>query len=68
MVDNGIGISKEKLEQIREHLKKEFDYSEHIGLLNINERLRLIYGDNYSMTIRSKFGMGTAIYITFPLT
>ncbi|MBZ4664904.1 sensor histidine kinase [Mahella sp.] len=67
VIDNGIGISKEKLKQIKESLKKEFDYSEHIGLLNINERLKLIYGNNYSITIRSKFGMGTAIYIKFPL-
>jgi len=67
VIDNGIGISRERLEQIKERLNGEFDFSEHIGLLNINERLKLIYGDQYHLEIRSKFGWGTAVYIAFPL-
>jgi two-component system sensor histidine kinase YesM len=67
VVDNGLGISKEKLNQIRENLKKDFDYSEQIGLMNTKERLKLIYDERYHIIIRSKLGMGTGIYITFPI-
>ncbi|SNX53420.1 sensor histidine kinase [Thermoanaerobacterium sp. RBIITD] len=66
VVDNGLGISKEKLSQIREQLKSDFDFQEHIGLMNTKERLKLLYDDKYNIIIRSKFGMGTAVYITFP--
>lgn len=67
IIDNGIGMSKEKLDQIKEQLSKDFDYSEHIGLLNTNERLKLIYADNYKMKILSKLGFGTVIKLVLPL-
>lgn len=67
VIDNGIGISREKLSQIRNQLEDDFEYSQHIGLMNTNERLKLIYGSQYNIVIRSKLGMGTAIYITIPI-
>lgn len=67
VIDNGLGMSAEKLNRLKEQMSKDYEYSEHIGLMNTAERLRLIYGDSQSILIRSKFGMGTAIYITIPI-
>lgn len=66
IIDNGIGIEKDKLMTIRKNLKDNSDNFEHIGLYNTNKRLKLSYGDEYEVKIRSKYGLGTAISITIP--
>jgi len=55
--DNGMGISAERLTQI---------YSEGIGISNVRERLRLLYGDQFLMDIQSREGDGTQIRIEIP--
>lgn len=67
VVDNGIGMSKEKLEEVQSRLSQDFDFSEHIGLLNTNERLKLIYGNNFKLKVWSKLGLGTVVKIILPV-
>jgi two-component system, LytTR family, sensor kinase len=55
--DNGIGISAERLREV---------YGGGIGISNVNERLRLLYGDQFKMDIRSQEGQGTVIHIEVP--
>jgi two-component system sensor histidine kinase YesM len=38
-----------------------------IGLSNVNERLRVIYGANFTMTLTSKPGRGTVARIELPV-
>ncbi|WP_110933926.1 sensor histidine kinase [Paenibacillus bouchesdurhonensis] len=38
-----------------------------IGVANVNDRIRLLYGDEYGVTITSRIGEGTRIRITLPL-
>ena len=69
VIDNGIGISPEKLMQITHRLSSGADdigSGRHIGLYNTHKRLRLAYGDRYGLHIRSKFGFGTAVYLRIP--
>lgn len=66
VIDNGVGMSKEKLEEVNQKLDEEFSYSEKIGLFNTHERLKLIYGSNFKMKIKSKLGIGTVVKITIP--
>lgn len=67
VIDNGLGMTKTRLKEIRERLSKDDSYSSsHIGLFNTNRRLSLIYGFNYSIKILSKQNLGTAIIIRFP--
>jgi two-component system sensor histidine kinase YesM len=67
VIDDGLGIRLETLTQIRASLEEDSVYPEHIGLFNINKRLKLTYGAEYGILIRSKYGRGTAIYISIPL-
>jgi len=67
VVDNGIGMSKEKLEEVQSRFSQDFDFSEHIGLLNTNERLKLIYGKNFKLKVWSKLGLGTVVKMEFPI-
>jgi two-component system, LytTR family, sensor kinase len=55
--DNGMGISPERLREV---------YAGGIGISNVNERLRLLYGDQFKMEIRSEEGQGTEIHIEIP--
>lgn len=64
--DNGKGMTEEKLTEIREQLKLPFeDFSKHIGMRNVNQRIKLIYGDKYGMDIRSDES-GTTVIIKIP--
>ena len=55
--DNGIGMSNERLLEV---------YGGGIGISNVHERLRLLYGDHFAMDIRSQEGAGTQIRIEIP--
>lgn len=66
--DNGIGMSKEKLQSVIAHLETPVKNSEHgIGLYNTNNRIRLFYGHEYGITIRSKENFGTCVTVSIPL-
>jgi two-component system sensor histidine kinase YesM len=67
IIDNGIGIEQGMLRKIRGKLAEESEYSEHIGLFNTNKRLKLHYGEEYGLRINSKLGLGTVVYINFPV-
>jgi two-component system LytT family sensor kinase len=55
--DNGVGISDEKMPHV---------YVEGIGLSNVRERLRVLYGDDFRLDIQSHEGQGTIIHIDVP--
>jgi len=68
VTDNGVGIPMEKLEQIRAALERGTDSSlrgaEHIGLTNVNARIRLMFGgEDYGLTIDSDPDRGTSITV-----
>ena len=72
VVDNGRGMSSEKLASIREKLsQRHFDhqasYSEQkqsIGIVNVHERFVLYFGDRYAITIDSAEQAGVQYRIT----
>lgn len=66
IIDNGLGIEPQTLALIKNELIAEGDYTEHIGLFNTNKRLKLQYSNIYGIQIRSRYGSGTAIYLTLP--
>ncbi len=55
--DNGVGIPSDRLDATTEH---------GIGLSNVNERLRVIYGANCRLRLRSVAGEGTRVLIEIP--
>ncbi len=66
--DNGVGIPPEKLEEIERQLAaKSADTSSHLGLANINARLKLQYGEKYGLSVSSSFGDGTCVTIRQPV-
>lgn len=64
--DNGEKIPNEKLEEIREQLKiNDMPHKEHIGLCNVNTRIKLVFGEKYGVKIYSD-DKGTSVYIHIP--
>jgi two-component system, LytTR family, sensor kinase len=55
--DNGVGISEERLPHV---------YVEGIGLSNVRERLRVLYGTDFQLYIQSRPSEGTVIRIEIP--
>ena len=48
-------------------MNKNFDiFEEHIGIANVYQRMKMVYRDNFGLTIDSKPGEGTKVTIIFP--
>lgn len=63
--DNGAGIKASKLEEIRHGIKEKEAYSGY-GLYNVNQRVRLYYGEAYGLEINSDEENGTEVIIKLP--
>ncbi|MWV45570.1 HAMP domain-containing protein [Paenibacillus sp. HJL G12] len=66
VLDNGPGMSPERLEEVHQILKNHHNTTEHIGLYNIHRRLILLYGEESGIDIRSSEGIGTCVTLTIP--
>ncbi|MDP9702621.1 two-component system sensor histidine kinase YesM [Paenibacillus intestini] len=62
--DNGPGMTSEFMERLQEGQIQT--RGQGIGLTNIQERLRLTFGDEGTMSISSKPGSGTVVSISIP--
>lgn len=60
VIDNGVGMSKEKIRSIT----KPNNVS--IGLYNVNQRLISYYGQEYALMITSRLGKGTIVHVRIP--
>jgi two-component system sensor histidine kinase YesM len=63
ITDNGAGIPPEKLETLMDKGR-----TSGYGIVNVYDRLRLLYGENCNMTISSDVGKGTRVSIRVPDT
>lgn len=63
ITDNGPGMLEEHLSEVLASFDAEPDYdnAEHIGLRNVNARLRLKYGDDCGLILRSAPGEGMTV-------
>ena len=65
--DNGMGMSDEKLDLLKRSLQgEETEGKKRVGLKNINERIKLYYGDRYGITVDSAEMEGTTVTIILP--
>ena len=65
--DNGIGINEERLKQVRDKIQYRLSAGNDIyGLYNVNERIRLNFGEKFGISIESVYGEGTVVSIFLP--
>jgi two-component system, sensor histidine kinase YesM len=67
--DNGMGIAKAKLKALKNLVanKVPSETSTSIGLRNVNQRIKLLYGNNYGLTFCSKPNKGTKVEVLLPI-
>lgn len=70
VADNGKGISSEECEKLNARMMDSDAFrnsSESIGMVNVNQRIRLFYGSEYGIHVKSQQDRGTEITITLPV-
>lgn len=61
--DNGVGMTQEQCSQI---LHREPGDKSGIGIKNVNDRIRIYFGEQYGLSIESELDEGTKIIINMP--
>ena len=67
ITDNARAMTPERLGQVREGIRnRNACETEIYGLYNVNERIRLNFGEKYGITITSTYGEGTCVTVRLP--
>ncbi|WP_059054150.1 sensor histidine kinase [Paenibacillus senegalimassiliensis] len=65
--DDGAGMGADMLARLNATLNDPQAVSKNIGLKNVHERIKSVFGDAYGIVINSREHIGTSIVLTFPL-
>lgn len=67
IVDNGVGMSRDQVEKLNADMsEKNHLKGEHIGIYNVNQRLKLLLGEAYGIEISSEEQNGTTVVFKLP--
>jgi len=67
--DDGIGFTADKLAQLRSELEDDsgdIKMESGFGIGNVNRRIRLYYGKQYGLTVRSEYNTGSCVTLIIP--
>ncbi|HZG83686.1 sensor histidine kinase [Paenibacillus sp.] len=67
VIDNGVGMTAERLAEVRDMLRADGEPGGHIGIVNTDKRIKLLYGEAYGIRIQSKRGRGTVVSLLVPV-
>ncbi len=65
--DNGRGMTAEELQNLQEYLQKAETPEKSIGMVNVNQRIKLFYGEKYGILADSIENQGTKVEIILPV-
>lgn len=64
--DNGKGIPIQRLNILKQKIKNQKNDDQMVGILNVNQRIKIKYGNEYGVDLESEEGEGTKITIKLP--
>ena len=67
VIDNGIGMPPETVEHLLTDGKYERKRGSGIGLKNVDQRIKLYFGQDYGLEIKSEPDVGTRVQIHLPM-
>ncbi len=67
IIDDGVGIKKENLASILQGNESNTRGFNNIGLANVNNRLKLYFGNQSELKIHSRVGIGTSVEFIIPI-
>lgn len=66
VIDNGEGVSEEELQRLQDQLKNsEMLGSRHIGMRNVDQRLKLVFGEEYGLSLSKSEEGGLCVTVHF---
>lgn len=69
--NDGADLTRERLAEIQESLRRApeniFTQNQHIGLKNINSRIKLLYGEPYGIKISARENGGVSLSVLVPM-
>ena len=65
--DNGVGMNAETLMSLKQKEKIKGEHFTGIGVNNVDDRIKMIYGMDYGINIVSKEESGTTVTIKIPI-
>ncbi|WP_373231427.1 sensor histidine kinase [Cohnella sp.] len=65
VTDDGVGMSEEQLMALEDKLRKR-EEGKGVGLENVNNRIRLYFGESYGLDIISELDEGTTVTLRIP--
>jgi len=69
IIDNGVGMSEEEVENLYKYINSTVkDITQSIGVKNVNQRIKLYYGNEYGVEIYSRINKGTRVILKLPAT
>lgn len=66
--DDGVGMTQRQQDELLVLQESKVSGLNGIGIGNVNERIILLYGKAYALSVSSEIGKGTSIKITIPLS
>lgn len=66
VADNGIGISEEEVDFLLTDSNRVHKHGSGVGLVNVNNRIQLLFGKEYGLIIESEPDVGTTVSIRIP--
>jgi len=64
--DTGVGMNEKYLRKLNNSLKQRDDKVHTYGIKNVNERIKMFFGEEYGLRYYSEFGIGTRVEIKIP--
>ncbi len=66
--DNGVGMNPFRLADMNRKLNdRENQLEDHIGIYNVNQRIKIVFGNDYGVSIESEENIGTEVLIKLPM-
>lgn len=66
VVDNGFGMSEEEAELVLTDSDRIHKHGSGVGLINVNNRIQMLFGKEYGLVIESEPDEGTTVSICMP--
>lgn len=66
--DDGVGLDEKELARMTAQFgEREYQSGRSIGILNVLNRIKINFGEEYGLTVESEPGIGTSVTMRFPV-
>lgn len=66
VTDNGVGISADEVDLLLTDSNRIHKHGSGVGLVNVNHRIQILYGNQYGLSVQSEPDKGTTVSICIP--